>query len=88
MKPMTQGITCQVCGKQRDPGTIHPRQSKLIKTVKNMLICNKCDAEKKEPRSFIIIVARAKGIEAVADYIENKRYEGPPLLAEEIYRRS
>jgi len=87
VNPAKTGVSCQVCGKQRDAGAIHARQSKLLKQVKNLLICTKCEAEKMEPRAFIIIVAKSKGVEAVADYIDNDRYHGPPIIAKEIARK-
>lgn len=81
----TQGVSCWVCNKQREPGSIHPQESKLIKG-KQILICTKCQAEKKEPRSFIIIVARTKGFSAVAEYIKYQRYEGQIISAKEILK--
>lgn len=84
-RSMSQGVSCEVCNKQRVPGEIHPRESRLLKGA-TLLICNKCDAEKKEPRAFIIIVARTKGFPAVADYIKNHRYEGSPITAKEIVK--
>lgn len=80
---MTQGVSCFVCGKQKAPGQIHRGQSKLIKT-ESFLICNTCDAEKKEPRAYIIIVARTRGFEKVKDYINNRRYVGDEITAKEI----
>lgn len=85
MKPATQGVSCVVCNKQRAPGEIHKGQSKLIKTD-NFLICNKCAAEKKEPRGFIIIVARTRGWDFVKDYIKYHRYEGDPITGKELIK--
>lgn len=87
-RPMTQGVSCVVCGKQRAPGEIHKGQSKLLPKMENYLICNKCVAEKKEPRAFIIIVARTgdKGLAKVKDYITGRRYEGPVITGEELMR--
>lgn len=82
---ITQGVSCQVCNKQRAPGEIHPRESRLLKGTP-LLICNKCDADKKEPRAFIIIVARAKGHSFVEDYLINKRYEGKPIEYTEVVK--
>lgn len=80
-----QGVSCEVCNRQRAAGEISPRESRLLKgTV--LLICNKCDADKKEPRSFIIIVARTKGFAAVAEYIKHQRYEGEIISAKEIIK--
>lgn len=83
-RPMKQGVSCVVCNKQRAPGEVHKGQSKLLPKTPNYLICNTCVAEKKEPRAFIIIVARTKGFKAVEDYIKNHRYYGPPILGTEL----
>jgi hypothetical protein len=82
-RPMTQGVSCEVCNIQRAPGEIHPRESRLLKGT-TLLICNKCDARKMEPRSFVIIVARTKGMDFVLDYIKNERYVGRTIEAKEI----
>jgi hypothetical protein len=84
-RPITQGVSCEVCNLQRAPGEIHPRESRLLKGT-TLLICNKCEAGKKEPRSFIIIVARTRGFEAVADYIKFERYVGKTIEAKEIIK--
>lgn len=83
-RPMTQGVSCQVCGKQRAPGEIIPRQSRLIPSVRDLLICKTCDAEKKEPRAFVIIVAHTKGFDAVVDWIKHHRYGGATITAKEL----
>lgn len=84
-RPISQGVSCEVCNIQRAPGEIHPRESRLLKGT-TLLICNKCEADKKEPRSFIIIVARTKGFAAVADYIKYNRYEGNVITAREVIK--
>lgn len=84
-EPLTQGVACQVCRKQRAPGLIHKGESKILKGH-TLLICNKCASEKKEPRSLIIIVARtgAKGLDRVRPWIQQRRYEGPEITGKEI----
>jgi hypothetical protein len=79
------GVSCEVCNKQRVPGEIHPRESKLLKGT-TLLICNKCDSERKEPRAFVIIAARTKGFDSVLDYIKHHRYDGPIISAREILK--
>lgn len=78
-----QGVTCQVCNRQRSPSEIDLRESSLLKG-KKILICSKCEAGKKEPRAFVIIVALRFGIERVADYIVNHRYEGSVITGAEL----
>lgn len=87
-KPITQGVSCVVCNKQRAPGEIHKGKSKLLPMADNFLICNKCVAEKKEPRAFIIIVARMgdKGLAKVIPYIEAHRYCGPEITGKELLK--
>lgn len=82
-RPITQGVSCEVCNKQRAPGEITPKESKLLKGT-TLLICNKCESEKKEPRAFVIIVARTRGFKAVVDYIKHHRYDGTTISAKEI----
>lgn len=79
------GINCMVCDNQRAPGQIHRRESKVLKGA-GLYICSICDRDKKEPRAFIIIVARTgdKGLASVRDYIIHRRYEGSPITAREI----
>lgn len=85
-RPNTQGVACVVCNKIRAPGEIHKGQSKLFPRADNFLICNKCANEKKEPRAFIIIVARTgeKGLAKVKPYIAERRYEGPEITGKEL----
>jgi hypothetical protein len=85
MTGLVQGVSCEICHKQRIPGEIHLRQSKLINT--KLLICNSCHEKGLEPRSFIVIVAKKHGnIQAVADYIKNHRYLGEQITAKEILK--
>jgi hypothetical protein len=83
--PLKRGVSCQVCGKQKFPGEIHSRPSKLIKGA-DLFICNKCETGGFEPRGFIIIVARTKGAanKLIKPYIDNHRYVGDPITAKEI----
>lgn len=85
MTKLIQGVSCEVCGIQRAPGEIHARESQLLKGTK-ILICSKCESEQKEPRSFVIIVARTRGMAAVRDYINNHRYEGDTITAKQILK--
>lgn len=77
------GVSCEVCGKQRKPGLIHARESKLLRGQK-LMMCTVCESEGKEPRWLIIIVARTRGPGAVTEYIKHHRYSGDPIKAKEI----
>ena len=80
---ITEGVSCHVCRKQRDPKNIHPRESRLLRG--HMLhVCNTCEADQKEPRAFIILVAKARGLDAVKDYLKKHRYVGPTIEGKEI----
>lgn len=77
-------LQCTVCRRHR--ATLRPRKSKLNPTMQ-MFLCNECFEEKREPRFLVIMVARDKkngGLEAVRDYIRNKRYYGDKITAEEL----
>jgi ribosome-binding protein aMBF1 (putative translation factor) len=85
MTKLVQGVSCEICHKQRIPGEIHSRQSKLLNT--KLLVCNNCAEKGFEPRSFIVIVAKKDGnIKAVADYIKNHKYIGEQITAKEILK--
>lgn len=85
MSNLIQGVSCEICQLQRLPGEIHARESRLLPGTK-LLVCNVCEEDKKEPRSFIIIVARTSGPASVRDYIKNHRYEGKTITAKEILK--
>lgn len=78
-----QGVSCEVCNKQRAPGDIHARESRLLKNMK-LFVCSQCEVNKKEPRGFIILAAKRYGTKAVKDYLDNHRYEGEVILGKEI----
>lgn len=79
----TTGISCEICGMQRAPGEIHPRPSRLMRGM-TLLVCSKCESEKKESRPIIVLVARKKGLEFVHEYIKHHRYVGDEITAREI----
>ena len=75
------GMLCTVCQGQKY--TLRPRKSKLIETLQ-LLLCDACFTAKREPRWAIILVARAQGVDAVADYVKHERYIGDPILLDEL----
>lgn len=80
MKP---AASCEVCGKQRDPGLIHIRDSKIMKGQK-LVKCDVCEQAGLEPRWLVIIVARTKGSKAVEDYIRHHKYVGKEIVGREL----
>lgn len=78
-----EGVSCEVCRKQRAPGEIHPRQSKVLPNM-TILICSKCESERKEPRAFIILAAKSRGLGYVKTYVKERRYEGEEILLKSI----
>lgn len=74
-------MICSSCGKQRNE--LSARKSKLMANVP-LFLCAECAKRKMEPRYLIILVGRAKGPEAVAEYIRNRRYHGNDILASEL----
>lgn len=77
-------VVCSVCSGHRE--TLHPKKSKLLKTV-TLFLCNDCLKGNKEPRYLIILVGRTKGPQAVLDYVKNHRYDGAEITAKEILSR-
>lgn len=74
-------VVCSVCGALR--ATLHPKKSKLLKTV-TLYLCTECLKGSFEPRWLIILVGRSKGYKAVLDYVKNHRYHGEAILAKEL----
>lgn len=74
-------VVCSVCSAHRE--TLHPKKSKLLKTV-TLYLCNECLKGNREPRYLIILVGRTKGPAAVLDYVKHHRYAGEPILAKEL----
>lgn len=77
-------MVCSVCSGHRE--TLHPKKSKLLKTVQ-LFLCTDCLKGNKEPRYLIILVGRTKGPVAVLDYVKNHRYHGAEISAKEILAR-
>lgn len=77
-------VVCACCGKQRNE--LRVQKSKLLEGAK-FAVCSTCKARGFEPRYLIVLVARSEGIDAVADYIRNGKYEEHetrPILGHEI----
>lgn len=77
-------VVCSVCSGQRE--TLHPKKSKLLKTV-TLFLCNDCLKNNREPRYLIILVGRTKGPLSVLEYVKNHRYYGEEITAKEILAR-
>jgi hypothetical protein len=74
-------VVCSVCSGFRE--TLHPKKSKLLKSV-TLYLCSECLKANREPRYLIILVGRTKGPAAVLDYVKHHRYCGEPILAKEL----
>lgn len=74
-------VVCSVCSSHRK--TLHPKRSKLLKTV-TLYLCSDCLKASREPRYLIILVGRTKGPAFVAEYIKYHRYAGDAILAKEL----
>lgn len=81
----SERMVCSVCNGHRDQ--LHPRKSKLLKTV-TLFLCNDCLKAQKEPRYLIILVARTKGPLSVLDYVKHHRYHGEAILARELLAKT
>lgn len=78
----TSGAKCAVC--QRNKHQLRNRKSKLNGQV--MFVCNDCFAGKYEPRWLIIITAQDDGIQAVQDYLINRKYVGDEIPAVDLVK--
>lgn len=74
-------VVCACCKEQR--AELRGQKSRLIPSNRFML-CNSCKQAGHEPRYVIILVARAEGTDAVAEYIRGKKYHGAAILGSEI----
>lgn len=74
-------VVCSVCRGHRE--TLHPKKSKLLKTV-TLYLCTDCQKSNKEPRWLIILIGRTKGPASVLPYIQAHRYHGEAILAKEL----
>lgn len=86
MKTADEGVSCEVCGKQRAPGLIHSRPSRIM-PGQNLIKCDVCESAGMEPRWLIKIVAKTRGLKFVSDYLENKLYPGAEITAKEVVRQ-
>lgn len=80
----SERVVCSVCSAAREQ--LHPKKSKLLKTV-TLFLCNECLKANREPRYLIILVGRTKGPLSVLDYVKHHRYAGEPILAKELLAR-
>lgn len=74
-------MLCTSCKLQRNE--LHPQKSKLMPSV-ILYLCQTCIDAKREPRYIIILVGRSRGLTAISDYINNRKYCGKEILAREI----
>ena len=84
MTDASERVVCSVCSGHREQ--LHPKKSKLLKTM-TLFLCNDCLKGNKEPRYLFILVSRSKGKDGpmfVLDYIRQHRYHGEPILAKEL----
>lgn len=74
-------MVCSSCNKQK--ADLHTKKSRLI-TSMTLYMCADCTKSKFEPRYVIILFGRQNGPMSVAEYVTNRRYIGPEILAKEI----
>lgn len=74
-------MLCTSCDKQK--ADLHTKKSRLI-TSMTLYLCGDCTKAKMEPRFVIVMYGRQNGAMSVAEYIKNRRYVGPDILAKEI----
>jgi hypothetical protein len=69
---------------QKNKFQLRNRKSKL--NGQPMFVCNDCFTNKYEPRWLIIITAQDEGIEAVQDYLLNRKYVGDEIPAVDLVK--
>lgn len=74
-------MVCTVCKQNRNE--VHPKKSKLMPGA-DLLLCNECLKNKREPRPFVVLYGRANGVDSISDYIKNRRYVGKDILVHEL----
>lgn len=73
-------LVCMSC--QQPKQAYRRRKSKL--TGGDLVLCSVCYELKYEPRWAVVVVARSQGIDAVSDWIKNKRYIGAEITVREL----
>lgn len=78
----TTGAKCAVC--QQNRYQLRNRKSKL--NGQQMFVCNDCFNGKLEPRWLIIITAQDEGVQAVQDFLVNRKYVGAEIPAVDLVK--
>jgi len=74
-------MSCTSCKKPK--AALKQKKSKVLEGAM-MYVCQDCLDNKREPRGFIILAGREKGIEHISYWIKGKRYIGEPITAREL----
>ena len=77
----TERVSCTSCGKPK--AQLKQKKSKALPGV-NMLLCQSCLDSKYEPRGFIILAGRQRGLDAITYWIKPQRHCGEPITLREL----
>lgn len=75
------GMVCTSCSKVK--ARLTTRKSRVLPGVP-MFLCQDCVDNKREPRAFIVLAGRERGIEAVINWIKPQRHLGEPITLREL----
>lgn len=74
-------VRCTGCN--RLGGELKRLNSKVLKGSQ-MFLCSECIENKIEPRGYLILAARERGVQFVQNWIKNHRYIGEEITAREL----
>ena len=81
MSMTTEAMKCTSCGKPK--AQLKQKKSKLLPGVP-MFLCQDCLDNKREPRGYVVLAGRERGIEYVSYWIKPKRYIGEEITLREL----
>lgn len=81
MTQTTEVVKCTSCNKPK--AQVRQKKSKVLPGV-TMFLCQDCLDNKREPRGFVVLAGREKGIDAISNWIKPQRYCGDPITLREL----
>lgn len=75
-------MICSVCKKNKH--TVTTKKSALMPGV-DLILCNECLDEKREPRWTIVLAGRSGKIKEIRPFLRHHRYVGDKITAAEIH---
>lgn len=78
---MSNAMRCTSCNKQK--AELKEKKSKLLPDV-TMRLCQDCLTNKREPRGYIVLAGRERGLDYISYWIKGNRYIGEPITVREL----